>query len=247
MFKPKATIQHRKYHKASGTLPDEFGLICWNTHKKNQTLAFHAYITQLQSLYPSSLFLFQEAHEPIHQEFVLNEFETIYAANLQMKTKSYGILTASDTHHREASCLLSQHQELFFKTHKSTLISSYPLVDGQHVLVVNIHAINFKSAKVYRHEMSILLESLLEHKGPLIIAGDFNTWNNRRNDILASMQEILSLEKVIFKNDQHIKCFRQFPLDHIFYRGLEIVTAEAVNAEDLSDHNPLYTCFRLAK
>ncbi len=243
MFKPQQTIKHRKHKKGNDLLHNEFGLISWNIHKKGKVEAFQNHLFHLQEKYPADILTFQEAEEPHPNELTSEHFETLYTPNLQTKNKSYGLVTASIIPHYNALCLLSAHQELFFKTHKSTLISCYQTEHASDLIIVNIHALNFRRAKTYEIEIETLISVLKQYSGPLIIAGDFNAWTKPRNAILEKMQRTLSLSKVTFQNAHHIKQFRTYPLDCVFYRNLNVIQAEALDTGKLSDHNPLYARF----
>ena len=246
MFKPEQVIHHHQHFNSKTILPKEFGILSWNAQKKSNLIRFKQNLSILQRKYFTNLILLQEARE-IEQEqnnHLLSDFDKIYSANLQMKKRSYGLLTASSATHSKAASILSHHKEPFIKTHKNILISSYTLHNKKKLFVVNIHAINFKSTKAYSHEINTLVSFLSNHQGPLIVAGDFNSWNKKRNLILLDTLKILHLKKVLFLNEQNIKKFRQFTLDHIFYRDLKLLNAEALNCNKISDHNPLYSLFK---
>ena len=78
----------------------------------------------------------------------------------------------------------------------------------------------------------------------MIIAGDFNSWNNRRMEKLQKITKNLSLSEVTFKDTHKIKSFMGKNLDFIFYRELDIVKSTVTDKHKLSDHNPLFVQFR---
>jgi endonuclease/exonuclease/phosphatase (EEP) superfamily protein YafD len=81
------------------------------------------------------------------------------------------------------------------------------------------------------------------HTGPIVLAGDFNDWSQRRNDILSLVGQRLDLIPVQLTGDARSRYWGR-PVDHIYYRGLEVVQAQAVKVTS-SDHNPLLVRFRL--
>lgn len=46
-------------------------------------------------------------------------------------------------------------------------------------LVVNVHAMNFLRANQFSQEIAFIKEEIFGHKGPLIVAGDFNVWSRQ--------------------------------------------------------------------
>ncbi|PPC75489.1 endonuclease/exonuclease/phosphatase family protein [Pokkaliibacter plantistimulans] len=252
MFKP--SIIH---HRCGRTPPREmlqqdFGLLCLNTHKNNQRAAFQRFFRAQTHHLPLDIVLFQEAAFS-GEDFFLDQFCYEAAPNLQVKGRYYGVLNASDTRVLDASPLLSFTQEVFIKTHKSALITYYPLpgathdasTDSHSLCVANIHAINFKGLKEYQAEVSLLAEALCHHRGPMIVAGDFNSWSTRRELTLQQFCHALELRPIHFQHPHLIKRFMGHPLDHIFYRGLSLHHASCLSSSRFSDHNMLYAQFRL--
>jgi endonuclease/exonuclease/phosphatase (EEP) superfamily protein YafD len=96
----------------------------------------------------------------------------------------------------------------------------------------------------YRAQLEKIVEVLSQHRGPLIISGDFNSWNTDRRRILADITQELGAKEVVFDTD-HRTTFMGQRLDHIFYRKL--VPLEALTEKvTTSDHNPMLVTFRLA-
>ena len=128
---------------------------------------------------------------------------------------------------------------------KSILVSTYsPAGTNQRLLVANVHGINFSlGLNAYREQFKALDTILREHTGPLILAGDFNTWSDDRQAILDQLSKDLSLQQVGYKSHHRITVFGN-PIDHVYYRGLELVQASSPSVSS-SDHNPLLVTFKL--
>lgn len=133
--------------------------------------------------------------------------------------------------------LLSDSREPVLKTPKSTLISKV-FIEGREVMVVNTHAINFVTLNAFDIQMKEIELTLKEFEGPILWAGDFNTWAIGRLYILQDLTKRLGMEDVKFENDHYIKRALGLKLDHVFTRGMEIKRARALKSEG-SDHNPL--------
>ncbi len=245
MFKPS-----RIYHRASqlscvSTVADIFGVLCWNVHKKNTLHGeFYPYLQNLIKEERIDFFLLQEASFKDNAPCVLSDFSFDAAANLETKTKYYGVLSASRVESKKAFAYLSEGKESFIATHKSLLVSLYAFEDAETLLVLNIHAINFRETARYNKDMERFLSLIQAHKGPMIIAGDFNAWSKKRMKKLQVLKEKLFLEMVPFNESHGVKSFLGNHLDFIFYRGLELLEYKVDKNHGISDHNPLYVQFR---
>jgi len=187
--------------------------------------------------------LFQEANFKDGQLFNLHNFSFEAAANLEYGGEFYGVLTASRVEAIESKIYLTKGKEALLGTHKSLLLSYYPFRDGSKLLIVNIHAINFRENKQYNIELDRVLKLAQNHKGSMIVAGDFNTWSDSRMNRLLNISKKLSLKMVKFKDKSKIKSFMGNQLDFIFYRGLTALESDVLSHPELSDHNPLYAKF----
>jgi endonuclease/exonuclease/phosphatase (EEP) superfamily protein YafD len=129
---------------------------------------------------------------------------------------------------------------------KSGVISWFRLAGRDDTLaVVNVHAINFALILTgYRAQLEALGDALADHPGPIIFAGDLNTWTDSRNDIMRAVAKRLGMTEIAFKEDKRT-VFLGKQLDHIYVRGLELVDAEAIPVKS-SDHNPVHATFRVA-
>ena len=129
---------------------------------------------------------------------------------------------------------------------KTVLITRYPFSGTEETLLVaNIHMINFSlDISAYNAQLEKIAEAVSQHRGPLIIAGDFNTWNKERLGALADFTKQLGARAVTFTKD-HRATFMGHHFDHIFYR--QLVPLEAFTEKvTTSDHNPMLVTFRLA-
>ncbi len=128
---------------------------------------------------------------------------------------------------------------------KSALYATYPLSNGESVAVVNIHAVNFTYGTVeYHRQLAILTNELSKHKGPIIVAGDFNSWSEERFEVMSKELAKLGLQEVDYLPDGRTQFITGLPLDHVFYRDLVAKKAEAT-ISDASDHNPILVSFVL--
>ena len=190
------------------------------------------------------ILLFQDANFKDSKNCMLSDFAFDAAANLEYRGKFFGVLTASRAMSQRSQAYLTEGKESLVWTRKSLLLSEFSFLDGSRLLVLNVHAINFRENQRYYHELDRFLEYVKEHKGPMIIAGDFNSWNIKRMQKLEEMKKILTLKVITFKDNHKIKSFMGYPLDHIFYRGLELINSTVIDGDNLSDHTPLFARFK---
>ncbi len=157
--------------------------------------------------------------------------------------KEVGVLTASKVKPLE-SCGL-RHAEPLIRLPKTTLITWYKISGtSKTLLVANIHGINFTlGTESYNNQIKSLQDILYRHDGPLIVAGDFNSWSTERKNIMTEMANALELWPLTCKTSNRCTIFGS-TVDHIFYRGLEPVTHET-HRVSTSDHNPITVQFRV--
>lgn len=151
-----------------------------------------------------------------------------------------GVMTLSSAH--PVYCCPLRQAEPFLRLPKSTLITVYPLFDSRLLMVINVHAINFSlGVNIYHQQLKAVAGQISLHTGPVIFAGDFNTWSRQRLHELYRFSRMLGLHEVKFVEDYRKKTFG-LPLDFIFYKGLRVVEAKIIKTK-ASDHNPMLVKF----
>ncbi|SDB23199.1 Uncharacterized conserved protein YafD, endonuclease/exonuclease/phosphatase (EEP) superfamily [Pseudidiomarina indica] len=245
MLRPKVVFPQQFIHQQPIHRGDEFGVLCWNTQKRTETVEFQHALSDVLETHPSLFLLLQEAKLTTNSNQLLPHWSYAVAPNMQTRRSIYGVLTASQYAFGEAHPRLTQKREGMFATHKSYMLSYHMLAEGGSLLVVNVHAINFVRANQFSHEIELIKSEILGHQGPLIVAGDFNVWNRERRLRLMQFCRSIGLRQAIMADSHHIKTYRQHPLDFIFYRELSLHDTSAIDTSKISDHNPLYARFSL--
>jgi endonuclease/exonuclease/phosphatase (EEP) superfamily protein YafD len=231
------------YQHQHTTVTQTFSMLCWNIHKENLHPRFDLQLDQLLLSYPSDFLIFQEYKMPKQLLSGLKGFSYAMAPNIETRRHLYGLLTASRFCFASKHIELTHKKELLFSTKKSMLLTSHPFLNGGTLHVVNMHGINFVSFKVFRQELFKVERLLQSCEGAIIVSGDFNNWSQRRIQALQSFGQGLSLETALVQEAHHIKRVFSKPIDHIFYRGLKLIHAEAINTKKVSDHNPIHAVF----
>jgi len=220
-----------------------FSLLCWNIHKENLTPLFHTKLHELLHTNPSDFLLFQEYKMSKHPPKELKEFSYAMAANIETKEHTYGLLTASNCGFDAKQIELSRQKEFIISTRKSTLLTSHSFTDGDILHIVNMHGINFVSSKAFRKEIDKIQSLIENYEGAMIVSGDFNNWSKKRIKMLEEFQRTLSLKKAVIEEEHHIKQVFSKPIDHIYYRDLNLRMAKAIDTKKISDHNPIHAVF----
>lgn len=222
-------------------IPEAFSLICWNIHKENLRPGFTQLIRKWKQNYGLDLILLQEARFS-KKIFSIAGFPYVAAANIRLPGYYAGVITASGAdpyasrHHR------TRTREPIISTPKSTLITIYRYGESL-LMVVNIHAINFRSLALYQWELSQLYNVIKGHKGPMVLAGDFNCWRRSRKRVLDRFARSLDLIHERPRYSGRVKNWFGHSLDRIYSRGLGIVDIKAIDCRQFSDHNPLIARF----
>jgi endonuclease/exonuclease/phosphatase (EEP) superfamily protein YafD len=118
------------------------------------------------------------------------------------------------------------------------ILTSYTLQDGELLHVANIHSLNFVTNAMWKKQIDYFIE-YLPLSGPLIFAGDFNTWNPWRFNYL---EEKLKKHHLHYANYDHNIIMR---LDHIFTRDIAVLETKADINMHTSDHYPVVLKFTL--
>ena len=78
---------------------------------------------------------------------------------------------------------------------KLSLITKYPLSNGERLLAVNVHLLTFerRGTMKLRYKLDEVKSIMIEHSGPIIMGADFNTWNERRLGLVLGLAVALTL------------------------------------------------------
>lgn len=211
-------------------------VLVWNVYKFGRE-AIKKDFKDLISRWEPSLLLLQESYVPDGEVYCLLKSDCHFSTAFIKDKYQYGVMTSSQFPVMEATTLHSDLNEPILDTPKTSLVSI--VEDTRPVMVINTHGINFVSLMAYDIQLREVVEKAKEWDGPLIWAGDFNSWNPGRQSILARATQALGLKEVDWMNDHLIKRFFGYKLDHVFYKGLSIKRAQVFETKG-SDHNALY-------
>jgi len=227
--------------RAESLNPDEINLLIWNTHKGQGA----GWLEEFAALSAGQdLIVLQEAYlrDGLRDLLLRRMLSWNLATTFTRYQIETGVMTVSQVT-PESACV-QRTMEPLLSLPKSTLISRFPIEGSSETLLVgNIHAINFSlGTAAFRSQLNRLAAMLDEHDGPMIVAGDFNNWNQTRSNVLDHvLVETRSLQKVTFDDKSPREIFGR-PVDHVYYRGLTLLASEVLET-DTSDHDPIWVRF----
>jgi len=244
MYKPNRSFKVLK-HQENRTKLEHINVLCWNVAKLSKKNDFLEYLANIVREEDINFLALQEFKKSLTENINFLNFSYILAPNIETKKNAFGVLSAFKIPCQNSLALLSNQQELKFSTHKSALICIYKINQNTKLMFVNIHAINFVPNKIFIQELNNIKKYIKNHEGPLIIAGDFNTWNKQRILTLENFKKELMLTKVTYSDNSSIKKIFSNHLDYIFFKKLKFCYSKALKSEFYSDHNPLIAHFEL--
>jgi len=240
-----AAAQRSSRHSSATALdPDAIRISSWNIHKQSDA----GWQDDLAALIRGSdVVLLQESvlDTPLREIIDDAGLRWVMASSFLQLDVDIGVLTAARTAPL-ASCT-QRIVEPLLRLPKSAVVAWFALAGRDETLAVaNVHAINFAlTLGAYRAQFDALADALAEHRGPLILAGDLNTWTTERANVVREIAKRLELTEVPFAVD-HRSVFFGHQLDHILVRGLTPVAATARDVTS-SDHNPVAATLRAAQ
>lgn len=221
-----------------------YSVLVWNIYKQSKA----EFYQEIEFMNGFDLALLQEINQTECWDKFLSNFNIDY--NFAISFYDDGVATGvgllSKIQFRKIEFDRSRSREPIIKTPKMTIMGELEIDGSDKTLkVVSIHGLNFVRNKFFNGQINTIVEKLKSHKGPLIWAGDFNTWNKSRLWYMNYRLAQLNLTKVDLADDHYVKRFAGKPLDHVFARGVDIVDSKAISRKQSSDHNPLSFNFKL--
>jgi endonuclease/exonuclease/phosphatase (EEP) superfamily protein YafD len=222
--------------------PERISVLNWNIYKgqrENWATDFRRYS------YKHDVVTIQEANLGDELKSALDEQHQYWTLNtaFHYQDKATGVMTASSV--KPVHSCGQSTVEPFIRFAKTSLVSYYPVAGmKENLLVANIHGINFTlGVGVYKEQIEKLYDVMKHHDGPIVLAGDFNTWSDERMLIVNDLAQRLSLESLDYTSHNRTIVLGN-AIDHVFYRGLEPMEHDTWYVTS-SDHNPTRVSFRV--
>jgi endonuclease/exonuclease/phosphatase (EEP) superfamily protein YafD len=248
----QGAVQIAEFSTDEQVLPASFTVVNWNLQKGRDPRLAADLKLLLEREKPDIVFL-QEAKADLYQ---LEEMGGYFAQSWSypwLGGETVGVLTLSRVPPIRVQPVPTQYREFGVTAPKVSLVTEYPLPGGKTLLTVNVHLLNFErwSVKKIRHQLEKLKTIMALHSGPILMAGDFNTWNRKRLDLVKRITADVRLEEVVdfpagrTTGDQDSAFLNEFlgidknlPLDRVFFSGLKPTDARILDYRS-SDHTPI--------
>ncbi|MFG1484840.1 endonuclease/exonuclease/phosphatase family protein [Halobacteriovorax sp. RZ-1] len=226
-------------------LGTRFSVTVWNMYKGKEPSWARDYLK-----------LASESEIILGQEFLLQgEMQEILSSGQRESVlatsfyntdgKATGVFTSSTVNAVTKQAFQSSDREPIVNTPKLSVLTQYPADNGKNVTFVNIHALNFVGIQPFTIQIATLLKAVKNIKGPVIFAGDFNTNAPTKTLIMNMLFKKEGFKQARYTGADDRMTFLGQPLDHIWYRGLNLVEARVLGEIEGSDHTPLQAEFEL--
>lgn len=144
-----------------------------------------------------------------------------------------GVQTGTRFLQQSVEAILAPAIEPIVNTPKVTGYSTIE-IQGVKVLLINVHGLNANKGLDFEKHMDQIYEEAKLFLGPIIWAGDFNTWNPLRIAYLNAKAKALGMTLLKPEKDH-----RKQKLDHILVRGFNVKSVTVLDTYLTSDHFPV--------
>jgi endonuclease/exonuclease/phosphatase (EEP) superfamily protein YafD len=156
-----------------------------------------------------------------------------------------GVATSSKAQSIASHPIRTVVREFGIFTRKASLFTTYKIQTPQgatkNLLVLNVHMINFRTNWGFRKNLKQYRQKIRSHTGPILAAGDFNTWSSSRHQMAVDFFREFGLEEIqfdwgLFHDPSQKSLFGV--LDRAFVRGLNIHWSVIYDDIKSSAHEP---------
>ena len=254
----KGATRVSEFPVADQILPAEITVVTWNVQKGKHPQFGKDLKSILKFEKPDIVFL-QEATADLLESEQLGGYLAEGWRYPWPGGKAIGVMTLSRVTPVRIQPVPSKYREFGVTAPKVSLVTEYPLPDGRRLLAVNVHLLNFErwSLKKISHQLEDLKSIMAVHSGPIIMAGDFNTWNQKRLQLVKKVSREIKLREVTdfplgrrtgnMNSDfwhEVLDVDKRLPLDRFFFNGFEPADARVLNFNS-SDHTPILVRLKL--
>lgn len=226
----------------AGLNPKSIKVLTWNLHKgqDDDFLKDMAMLTPNKDILMFQEMLLDKKMTDLFLSYKNLGFETATSFFVPPGLNRTGVATGSIVRPTKVSFLRSHALEPVLNSPKVTIITQYPILGSNKLLTVaNIHAVNFVTPSQFKSEVDRLCIELKKINGPLILAGDFNTWLDEKVFYLDQVRKELHLKEASFTPDFRIE-FKGHVLDHFYYsKDLRLISGKVEGFYMGSDHKPM--------
>lgn len=221
---------------------NNLSILVWNVYKAREK-TFYSDLKKISQ--GKDLILIQEMIEdqPTVNTFLnLGPYLYDHATSFFMKDEiRTGVMNGSLAQALSILPLQSKGREPFSKSPKMSLISEFKIKNSSETLLVaNIHGVNFEGVDGLLEQVQQVAQHFVGHRGPILFAGDFNSKDQQRVDLISQELSGYGMTRVSLRgeSDNTIQ-------DQVFARGMSFSQAEFDLNVAGSDHPPIKLSVKL--
>ncbi len=240
---PDADILEVREGSSSEPLPTRFTALVWNLGKgRSEGWGSGERFRSLVAAESCALALVQEIPPGRDEEITADAAWTwSFSLSFGDSQGDNGVATGSPAP-GTAQALRTESWEYWLQP-KTAILTWHPFAGGADTLLVaNVHCLRTGEAERIGAQLEPVLDAIAAHPGPVLLGGDFNTWDVARLELV--QQLTTGLEVVSFADSGDDGRFREEGIarDWVFVRGLTVERAW-VERDVPTEHRPLLvTC-----
>lgn len=254
----KGITQVAEFPEQDQILPASITVVSWNAQKGRHPQFIKDLKLLLEQEKPDIVFL-QEVKADLFEPEQMGGYFAEGWSYPWPGGKTNGVLTLSRVPPVRIQSVPTKNREFGVTAPKVSLVTEYPMINGENLLTVNVHLMNFErwSVKKLKHQLEDLKSIMANHSGPIVMAGDFNTWNQKRLQLLKEITQDIKLREVTdfpegrttgdtrseFWNEV-LGVEKDLPLDRVFFLSFKPILTRVLNYET-SDHRPILVKLKL--
>lgn len=227
--------------------PSSITILNWNMYKGSNSSWESDFLTLTSEV---DIALLQEAYLDHKMSRVFRDHPSMrleMATSFILANRGYtptGTAIGSDVKMSYLGYRISGPREPVINTPKTVAYAKFP-IEGtdKELLTLTIHAVNFVSSKKLMQQLEDIAKVVRAHNGPVVWAGDFNTWSKKKLRKTRELMARLGMTEAPF-GPGRMKVFGNV-LDYVFYKGLEIRDSYVLPDVQGADHKPMVVEFYL--
>ncbi len=254
----REVIKISEFPQQDRPVSESISIVSWNAEKGGNP-QFNSDLSRLIILDRPDFVFLQEARTDLLETKRIGGYFASSWSYPWLNGNVIGLLSLSYVPPVRVQPMPSKHREFFITAPKLSLVTEYPLVNGQRLLAINVHLLAFErwGTTGIGSQLNDLKIAMQEHIGPIILVGDFNTWSHKRLNLVQEIADELNLTEVrdfppgrrmadkqasffnwLFGIDEGL------PLDRVYYRGFTHHSAKILPYES-SDHSAIQVTLEL--
>lgn len=171
-------VQISEFSEQNSAMPSLVTLVNWNAQKGEDPQLLKD-LKAITERYEPDLVLLQEARVDLLET---NQMGGYLAEGWRYPWPggtTIGVMTLSKVAPVEIRLLPTKYREFFVTAPKVSLITEHRLSNRESLLAVNVHLLAFERWGTLKlsSQLDEIRSVMTQHSGPVVLVGDFSTWN----------------------------------------------------------------------